>query len=310
MKRSNYWRLPALALALFAAMPALAAPSVLATVKPLHSLVAGVMAGVGKPELLLRGAASPHSYSLRPSDAVRLQHAEVIFWIGPILETFLNKPLAALGGRAHVVELAVMPGVSLLNARTGGLWEDEEEGEADTGALSGKDEHFWLDPENAKAMVRVIVASLSEADPADAEAYRRNGEALTVRIEALDRTLAGKLAPVQGRPFIVFHDAYQYFEKRYGLMAVGSITVHPENQPGARRVGEVRRKIAASGAACVFSETQFEPGLVRTLIAGTKAGTAALDEIGSDLPEGPDQYFAMMTRLADRLESCLETGKK
>lgn len=283
-------------------------PAVLATIKPLHSLVAGVMAGIGQPDLLLRGNASPHSYSLRPSDAIRLRQAKAIFWIGPILENFLERPLAAIDGGARIVTLAQAPGVSLLPARTGGLWEEDEAegGAADAGSLAGKDEHFWSDPENAKAMVAAIVASLAAADPADAARYRRNGEALTARLGALDAALAARLAPVRGRPFIVFHDAYQYFERRYGLNAVGSVTVHPESQPGVRRVREIREKIASSGARCVFSEAQFEPALVRMLTAGTDTGTAPLDEIGSDLPEGPDLYFTMMTRLADRLAACLE----
>lgn len=283
-------------------------PAVVATVKPLHSLVAGVMAGVGAPDLLLRGNASPHSYSLRPSDALRLEHAKAIFWVGPILENFLEKPLATIDDSARIVALAQAPGVSLLPARTGGLWEEEDEpGGADSGPLAGKDEHFWLDPENAKAMIADIVATLVAVDPADAAAYRRNGDVLTARLGALDASLAAKLTPVRGRPFVVFHDAYQYFERRYGLNAVGSVTVHPENQPGARRVREIREKIKSSGARCVFSEAQFDPALVRALTAGTATGTAPLDEIGSDLPEGPDQYFQMMTRLADRIASCLES---
>jgi zinc transport system substrate-binding protein len=301
-------------LALFFALPLRAEPpSVLATIKPVHSLAAALMRGVAVPDLLLRGAASPHEYSLRPSDAERIGRARIIFWIGPFLESFLIRPFATLDGQAQIVELATAPGVKLLSARTGGLWEEEGEGGEDAAgpdsALAGKDEHFWLDPENAKAMAAAMLTVLAKADPPDAPAYRKNGEALMRRLDELDRHLGKELSPVAGRPFVVFHDAYQYLERRYGLTAIGSITVHPESQPGARRVAEIRRKIAATGASCVFSEAQFEPRLVEMLVEGSGARTAALDEIGADLPEGPEQYFEMMHRLGERLESCLGNGK-
>jgi zinc transport system substrate-binding protein len=285
------------------AVPAAAAPKVVASIKPIHSLIAGVMAGVGEPQLIVSGGASPHLYTLKPSDAERLEHADLVFWVGPIFEGFLVKPIAVLAGKAVIVELDRAPGVTLLPARQGGAWDAD----ADRPAASAleQDGHLWLDPANAKAIVRVAVARLSTLDPAQAAAYGANGAALERRLDVLDASLRQRLGAVAGLRFVVFHDAYQYFERRYGLAAIGSITVSPEHRPGARRLREIRGKIAGLGVRCVFSEPQFEPRLVETVIAGTGARADMLDPEGAALVPGPDLYGALLTGLADRLESCL-----
>ncbi len=285
------------------APPAGAAPKVVASIKPIHSLIAGVMAGVAEPDLIVAGGASPHLYTLKPSDARRLERADIVFWIGPILESFLVKPLAALGGRAAVVELDRAPGVALLPARAGGAWEPDEDHHA-ASALE-QDGHLWLDPENAKAIVRVAVARLAALDAADAARYAQNGAALERRLDALDAALRQRLAAVRGRRFVVFHDAYQYFERRYDLAAIGSITVSPENLPSARRVQAIRDKVRTLDARCVFREPQFEPRLVDVVIAGTRARTGVLDPEGALLPRGPGLYFALLNGLADELVRCL-----
>jgi zinc transport system substrate-binding protein len=298
-----------LAAALLLALPAAAQPQVVASVKPVHSLVAAVMAGVGTPGLLVHGAASPHTYALRPSDAARLSGARVVFWIGPAYEAFLVKPLASLATGARVVALATAPGVATLAPREGGVWEEDEHdhdhgspGEAPGARIDG---HLWLDPRNAVAMAQAIAAVLSEVDPPHAGAYAANAGKLGERLGALDDALAKTLAPVRGVPFVVFHDAYQYLERRYGLTAVGAVAVSPERRPGARRVAELRDKIGKLGARCVFAEPQFEPALVRTLVAETGARTATLDPLGADLADGPGLYEAMMRRLAASLTACL-----
>lgn len=305
------------AMATLAAMTVRAAeaPRVVASIKPVHSLVAGVMAGVDKPYLLIRGGASPHTYVMRPSDARALAGARVIFWIGEDMETFLARPLRALGGKAMSVALAEAQGVTLLKLREGGAWEPHEP-EADERGKARDHEtteyghgahnmHVWLDPAQAKAMVAAIVAALSEADPGNAAAYRANGAELRARLDRLDAELAGRLAPVRTRPFIVFHDAYPYLERRYGLSAAGSITLSPERQPGAKRLAEIRARIRAQTIRCVFSEPQFEPRLVRTVTEGTKARGAQLDPLGAAVPEGPAAYFTIMDRLATDLVDCL-----
>jgi zinc transport system substrate-binding protein len=292
------------------ATPAAAAPKVVVSIKPIHALVAGVMDGLGEPALVVSGGRSPHDYALRPSDATRLAEAEIVFWIGPIFEGFLVKPLDALAGKAEIVELDRAPGVTLLPARHGGAWEEDEDGHADTAAASPleQDGHLWLDPENARAIVRLAAARLAALDPANALRYRVNGIALEHRLAALDDALRQKLAGVRHAPFVVFHDAYQYFEKRYALSAIGSITVNPEHPPGARRLAAMRDKIATLGARCVFREPMFEPRLVQTLIAGREVRTGVLDPEGTALPAGRELYFTLMSGLADALTSCLRGG--
>lgn len=307
-------RLPARAALLAACLlvaprAAAGAPRVAVTVKPLHSLVAGVMAGVGEPALIIRGAGSPHAYSLKPSDARVLEEAQAIFWIGESLETFMEKPLAALGARARIVEVGRAPGVVVLTGQGGGAPEDgggsEPDGHGHGHGAAEWDGHVWLDPRNAKAIARLVAAELGELDPANRERYRENAAALMRRIDALDAELERLLAPVRDVPYVVFHDAYRYFERRYALRQVGSITASPERRPGARRVGEVRERIRTLGARCVFSEPQFPSAIVGTLVEGTGARTGTLDPLGAELPAGPEAWFALMRALGSSLSSCL-----
>jgi zinc transport system substrate-binding protein len=287
------------------------APGVVASIKPVHSLVAGVMLGVGEPALLVSGAGSPHSYSLRPSEARALNHADLVFWVGDQLETFLIKPLDALAARAVVVELGAAEGVLRLPSREGGLWEahaDDEDGDQprDAGQEQRRlDMHLLLDPRNAAAMVGAIVAALAAADPAHAADYDANGRRLEERLERLDDELGAKLAAIGERPFLVFHDAYQYLEHRYQLNAVGSITIDPQRRPGAQRLTELRAKVQALKVACVFAEPQFEPALVDTVIEDTTARKGVLDPLGAGLEARPEHYFQLMDGLADALVACL-----
>lgn len=276
-------------------------PRVVASILPVHSLAAGVMAGIGAPDLLLPAAASPHTYSLRPSEAARLAEADVVFWVGPGLERFLLKPLATLAASAQVVALGEAAGVTRLPFGEKGHGEDHE----DDHAHGAYDPHVWLDPDNAHAMVRAIAAALSERDPAHAARYRANAERLKARIAALDDEIALRLAPVQGRGFVVFHDAYRHFIRHYGLNQVGVITIDPERGLGAKRLAQLHDRIRAGDAVCVFAEPQFRPDLVATLVEDTAARTGVLDPLGRGLQPGPDAYFQLMRGLADALAECL-----
>lgn len=302
-----YWPIAlATALSLAAPVASGAAPRVAVSLKPLHSLVAGVMEGVGSPELILRGAGSPHAYSLKPSEARVLAGAEVVFWVGGSLESFLEKPLGTLGSKAKVVAALQAPGVTLLPARAGSGWDEHtEHGEAGNRIEDVIDGHVWLDPSNAKAIASAAAGALSQVDPANRERYEANATRLAARIDALDATLAAQLASVRGIPYVVFHDAYQYFERRYALRAVGSVSVSPERSPGARRVREIRGKIGSLGARCVFGEPQFPPPLLASLTEGTGARRGELDPLGAALPAGPDAWFALMSALGASLASCL-----
>jgi zinc transport system substrate-binding protein len=285
------------------------APKVVASFKPIHSLVAAVMQGVGAPYLMVKGAASPHTYSLTPSDAEALQNADAIFWIGHEFETFLDKPIAALGGKAAVVSFEETTGITKLPLREGGAFDAHaHEGEAAHAEEAGHKEHdlhIWMDPHNAKIMVSEIEKNLSAKDPANNDAYKANAAKTSAALDALDAELAASLTPVKGRPFITFHDAFQYFEKRYGVEASGSITVNPDTAPGAARIAELRDKVKELGAVCVFSEPNFEPKIIGAVIEGSNAKTAALDPEASALAEGPELYFQSMREIARAMRECL-----
>jgi zinc transport system substrate-binding protein len=297
------------------------APVVVTSIKPVHSLVSAIMQGVGKPELIVDGAASPHTYNLKPSNARALQEAKVVFWVGPGLEAFLEKPLESLGSDAIVARLDNAPGLVKLPFREGGAFEAHDDGDehdhdhaaddhghGDHDDHHGFDTHLWLDPMNAKAMAAEITTTLVAADPANALTYEANAKALDEKLDALDEEIAATVSPVKDKPFIVFHDAYQYFEHRYHIRVAGSITVSPETIPGAERVSEIHRKVGDLGATCVFAEPQFEPRLVDVVIEGTKAKSGVLDPEAATLPAGPDLYFTLMRGIAGSMRNCLASA--
>lgn len=319
--------------------PAAETPRVVVSIKPLHAIIAGVMEGVAVPELLLAGGESPHSYALRPSQARLLAKADVIFWVGPELEGFLVKPLQSLGGKGRVVALLEAPGIILLPARSGGVWEvhdhhgDDRDHHAAPGKEShegekehkhhhdhhpapgkpevypdhqGKDPHLWLDPQNAREIARLAAVELSRLFPAHRSQLAANAEVLAAKLDLLDVELRQGLSALRGHPFIVFHDAYQYLEARYGLRAAGAITLSPEQAPGAQRLREIRKTIRERQAACVFAEPQFEPRLVATVVEGSGARQGVLDPLGADLKAGPEAYFVLMRRFVEELRSCLQ----
>ena len=282
---------------------------VVTTIKPIYALAAAVLGDVAKPELLIEGAGSPHTYALRPSQVRRLNEANAVVMVSDELETFMIKVAASLPKAVRVVRLQDAPSLTRLSVREGGLFEHDEHDHAHAGGHahgSGTfDAHLWLDPENGKAMLIYLADVLGGLAPEHKADFERNARAYAERLDALQRTIAEELRPVAAKPFLVFHDAYQYFERRFGLTAIGSITLNPEVQPGARRLGALRRKIEAGGAVCVFAEPQFEPKLVTSLIEGTKVRRGTLDPIGAALAPEPDAYEKLLRNLADGLRGCL-----
>ncbi len=279
--------------AIMLAAPAKAepAPPVVASIAPVHSLLAGVMKGAGTPKLLISGGGSPHSYVLKPSDARALAGARAVFWIGPALEGFLVKPLLALTRRVFTVELAGAEGVISRPSESGGG--------------GGPDPHIWLDPVNAAHMIRTMVIVLANVDPANAVLYRKNGSAVMAGLAGLEGEIRRTLAPVRDRPFLVFHDAYGHFVARFGLNSIGAVSTGPDRPPGARRLGELRRRIAGENIACVFTEPPFTPALAKTLIEGTPARLGVLDPLGVGLDSGPGLYGELMRGMARSLVGCL-----
>jgi zinc transport system substrate-binding protein len=325
-----------LATLVLSAFPARAELSVVTSIPPVHSLVAKVMRGAGEPHLLLRNGQSPHYYTLRPSDARAIENADLIFFVSPMLEGFL-KAVAERNAdqEGRVVELLEASGVTHLAVREGVLWDvsghdghdghsdhedkhdsehehdsehdHDEDAEGHAGHDHGPDDpHVWLSPSNAKAFVLAIAASLGEKDPQKAALYDANAAAAVKELEALAETIRNKLAGVRDRPFLVFHDAYQYFETAFDLTAAGAISLGTAATPGAARVRMLRQRVAEGGIRCIFREVQFSPRLAEVVAEGSGAKLGTLDPVGSTIPFGPDAYDVLMLGLADGFESCLK----
>ncbi len=302
-------RFIALFAVLFTALPAAAqAPAVVASVRPVHAIASAVMKGVGQPQLLLPAGASLHAHAMKPSEARLLSRAKVVFWVGPSLEAFLVKPLAALAGKARVVSLLNTQGLETLPARAAGLdaGHDHDHGHEHAADPTLPDGHIWLDPRNAVAMANAMAEALAVADPVNAQDYWANAETFSRDAMALDRDLHVRLAPVRDKPFLVFHDAYQYFETRYRLAAQGSVSLSPEQPPSARRLAAIQERMRQGGAVCIFSEPQFEPRYVQMLVEGSGARIGVLDPEGAALKDGPDLYFSLLNGMADELVRCLK----
>jgi len=280
---------------------------VVASIAPIHSLAAQVMEGAGTPYLLLPPGTSPHDHALKPSDARALERAAAVFRVGPALERWLDAPLATLAGDARVVSLAEVTGLTLLPVREEAAFESHEGGhEGDAHEGEPDDPHLWLDPENARLWLGAIAETLAAADPANAALYRANAARAQADLDALVAAIDARIAPGRGRPFIVFHDAYHYFERRFRIEAAGAVALSDASAPGPARIAEIRARIAETGAICLFREPQFRSGLVETVIGGTGARVGVLDPLGADLEPGPGLYAALLTGLADALATCLD----
>lgn len=294
-----------------------AVPQVMVTIKPIHSLVAGVMQNVGTPQLLLTGGESPHTYNLRPSQMQQLTDSALIIWVGPGVETFLVKSLGNFEA-TKILQLTEVMQTQLLRVREGGSWEkhlhdhedveQDEHHDHDTEAHDLMfDQHIWLNPQHAKSIVIAVATKLSDIDPANATHYQENAKLLQARLDQLDTDLQQKLHANRQIPYLVFHDAYQYLEQHYGLTAVGSITLSPENSPSAKRIQQLRNLMKKLQVRCVFSEPQFEPKIVNTLLEGSTIARGVLDPIGATLTAGTEAYFELMRTLADNLNVCLNS---
>jgi len=284
-------------------------PRLVASIPPIHSLVSAVVGERARVDLLVPAGRSPHAYALTPSDTQALANADAVFVGGDVSERFLERPLDAVARDARVVRMTEVPSVELLPARAGGVWGAGEAHAHDHGHDGvDHDPHVWLDPHNAIAFTRAVAATLAELDRANADTYRANARERIAALERLDERLSERLAPVADRRYMVFHDAYQYLEARYGLRAVGSMTVDPGRPPGGERLASLRGLIREHGAVCVFTEPQFEPALARTIVEGTDARLGELDPLGAGLSPGPALYPELMVSLAGDLRDCLGRG--
>ena len=291
---------------------------VLTSIKPLQLIAAAVQDGVGTPEVLLPPGASPHNFALRPSDVRRVQEVELLYWIGPDMESFLPRVLS----NRSLPNVAVqnLPGLQLRHFGEEhadeaehddhGHYEqvhDAAESEHDHAHRPGSlDAHLWLLPANARVIAMRMAADLSAADPANAARYQANAQAFSQRLTALDQRLKARLTGVQGQAYFVFHEAFDYFEAAYGLKHAGVFSVASEVQPGARHVARMRERLQAAGPTCVFSEPPLRPRLAQTLSAGLPVTLAELDALGSAVPVGAQGYEQLLENLAGSLAGCLE----
>ena len=311
-------------------------PQVAVDIAPVHSLVARVMDGIGKPDLIIQPGASPHEYSLRPSEASALQAADLVFWIGPDLTPWLTDTIGTLASDAVVTELMEADGTIELEFREGALFEahdhddhgddddhdnhgddddhddhgdDDDHDEAESGHEGhdhgAHDPHAWLSPKNAMNWLNVIAGQLSAVDPDNAGAYFANAAAGRTEIKTLIGEVTATLDPVRGGQFIVFHDAYQYFEMDFDFPASGAISISDASDPSPARIAKIQARIAEQGIDCVLAEPQFNPGLVATVLDGTDAQTGILDPLGSDLELGPAFYPQLIRNLSNVLADCM-----
>jgi len=295
----------------------------LTSIKPLQLIAAAVQDGAGTPDVLLPPGASPHHYSLRPSDVRRLREADLFYWIGPDLESFLPRVLEGRSGPN--LDVQSLPGLSLrhfgetheAHAKKHDEHEHEEHGHEDEHADEADkhdhahrpgslDAHLWLLPANAQVIAARMAADLAAADPANATRYQANLNAFSERLSTLDQRLKARLAKVQGKPYFVFHEAYDYFEAAYGLKHTGVFSVSTEVQPGAKHVAAMRARLQKAGPTCVFNEPPLRPRLTDTLSAGLPVKLAELDALGGMLPVSATSYEQLLETLGNNLAGCLE----
>lgn len=278
---------------------------VLTSIKPLQLIAAAVQDGVAVPEVLLPPGASPHNYALRPSDVRRVQEADLLYWIGPDMETFLPR---VLSGRSKAsVPVESLPGMHLRHFTASAEHHDDDEDEHDHDHRPGSvDAHLWLSSLNARVIAAKMAADLSQADPANAARYESNVKAFSARLDALDAKIKQRVAGISGKQYFVFHEAFDYFEEAYGLKHAGVFAVSSEVQPGAQHVAAMRARLTEYGKTCVFSEPPLRPRLADTLSAGLPVKLAELDGLGGYTPATAQGYEQLLSKLADDLAGCLE----
>ena len=314
-------------------------PNVAADIAPVHSLVSRVMDGIGAPKLVVQSGASPHGYRLRPSEAKALQDADLVFWMGEELTPWLDSALKTLASKASITTLMDQEGVILHDFRESVLFEahdhsdhndekdhddhddekdhddhdddkdhddhDDDKDHDDHDDHGGHDPHSWLSPENAKLWLNIIASKLSVSDPENAATYFMNAAAGQTEIEEMITEVSATLKPVQGGKFVVFHDAYQYFENDFDFYASGAISLSDASDPSPARVAKIQKRIRDEGIQCVLAEPQFKRGLVATVMEGSEATASVIDPLGADLKTGPKLYTQLIINMAKTLRNCL-----
>ena len=305
MKNNNKLKFAALVFSILTFSSSIQAKiNVVASIKPIHSLVASVMDGVGEPSLIVDGSASPHTFQLKPSHAKLLQNADIIFWIDKNLENFLVKPLSSIAKKSKKISLMEIRGIKKLKFREKNIFvekHDDHKGHKEH-AHGEFDIHIWLDPENAKTMSMEIAKELSKIDPKNKLIYESNAKKVSFKINKMMKEIKKEIN--KDASFVVFHDAYQYFEKRFNIDVVGALTVNPEVLPGAKQLTEIRKEIKHEKVKCLFSEPQFNPSIAKAIAKDTGVKIAVLDPLGAKLDPSKDLYFQLIKNIALSFKNC------
>ncbi len=301
-------------------VPANAEIKVVTSIKPIHSLASYLMDGVGKPDLIVDGYASPHGFALKPTHAKMLQEADLVFWVGEDLENFLEKPLKSIAKKAEKIELMEIKGLTKLKFRERNIFDEhghkedehghkedehghkEDEHGHDEHAHGEHDPHIWLDPMNAKVILSEMAEHLIENDSKNEAKYKANLEKAHKDLDKLTKKVKSEL----NKDFksIVFHDAYQYFEKRFDINVLGAFTVNTDVMPGAEQLAEIREVIEHDKVSCVFSEPQFNPDIIKAVAKDTNIATGVIDPLGATLNPGKDLYFDLIGNMSKSFKGC------
>jgi len=298
--------------------PAKADIKVVASIKPIHSLAIYLMDGVGKPDLIVDGYASPHGFAMKPSHAKMLQNADLIFWVGEDLENFLEKPLKSIAKKAEKIELMEIKGIKKLKFRERNIFEEHDDHGHDEHKEHGHkedkhddhhehahgehDPHIWLDPINAKAILSEMAEHLIENDSKNASKYKANLKKAHKDLDNLTKKVKSELK--KDFNSIVFHDAYQYFEKRFDVNVLGAFTVNTDVLPGAEQLAKIREIIEHEKVTCVFSEPQFNPDIIKAVSKDMKINTGVIDPLGATLNPGKDLYFNLIRNMYVSFKGC------
>jgi zinc transport system substrate-binding protein len=312
--------------------PANAEIKVVTSIKPIHSLASYLMDGVGKPDLIVDGFNSPHGFSMKPSHAKMLQNADLIFWIGEDLESFLEKPLNSIAKKAEKIELIEIKGLNVLKFRERNIFDEhdhddhakkeddhddhakkeddhddhakkEDDHDDHEGHGHGEyDPHVWLDPINAKVILKEMTEHLIENDSKNASTYKSNLDKALKDIDKLTMDVMTELN--ESTSSIVFHDAYQYFEKRFNVKILGAFTVNTDVMPGAEQLSEIREIIEHDKVKCIFSEPQFNPDIIKVVAKDMNIKTGVVDPLGATLNPGKDLYFDLIRNMSASFKGC------
>ena len=279
---------------------------VVTSIKPIHSLASYIMDGVGSPGLIVDGYNSPHSFQLKPSHAKMLEQADIIFWIGEDLENFLEKPLATIAKKAEKIELLEIKDIKKLKFRERNIFEEhddhghdakkEEHDDHDDHGHGEYDPHIWLDPINAKVILNEITEHLIENDSKNASTYKSN---LAKALAKIDKLIIDVITETNtDLSYVVFHDAYQYYENRFNVNILGAMTVNPDVMPGAEQIHEIHEIIEHDNVSCILSEPQFNPDIIKSIAKDTNVKTGVLDPLGANLKPGKDLYFDLIRNMS------------